>query len=155
MSVRLAECPGVSPAWNAFVEGHPQASVFHLLEWQRIIVSAYGHEPHYLAASEPAGVAGVLPLVMIRSRLFGRSLVSLPFADYGGICASDPAVARALLERALAIGGERGADYVQLRQRQPHPAVVGVPGDKVTMLLDLAPDPQALWARLPSERRNR
>lgn len=151
----VAECTGSNAAWDAFVEAHPQASVFHLLEWRRIIVDAYRHRPYYLVASGPAGLEGVLPLVMIRSRLFGRSLVSLPFADYGGICASDAAVGRALLDRAIAIGRAEGAEYVQLRQREPHPALAGVPSDKVTMLLELDPDPQALWARLPSERRNR
>ena len=32
-------------------------------------------------------VVGVLPLVRIASRLFGRRLVSMPFLDYGGVLA--------------------------------------------------------------------
>lgn len=154
--MKITHCGAHDPAWNAFVQEDAGASVFHLLEWQRVIAQAYGHEAHYLVAEEAGRVAGVLPLFLIRSRLFGRSLVSLPFSDYGGICAAGaPSVVSGLLQEALRIGRACRADYLQLRHREPCAGVTGVASDKITMLLSLAADPGIIWARLPSERRNR
>ncbi|MGH7645531.1 MAG: FemAB family XrtA/PEP-CTERM system-associated protein, partial [Gemmatimonadales bacterium] len=155
-NVRIIEASaGDRGRWNAFALDAPAASVFHRYEWREVIARAYGHEAHYLLAEEADRVAGVLPLVFIRSRLFGRALVSLPFADYGGIVAVSAPVTRALLERALALGREHRAEYLQLRHREPVAEVEGVPGDKLTMLLALEHDPRGIWDRLPSERRNR
>jgi FemAB-related protein (PEP-CTERM system-associated) len=153
--MRIVRYSTADPAWNGFVERDPRAFVFHLLEWRRIITRAYGHESYYLVAEENGQLQGVLPLFLIRSWLFGRSLVSLPFADYGGICAQNPAAATALLQEALKIGATQKADYLQLRDREPLATVSGIPGDKVTMLLRLGSDPQTIWSHLPSERRNR
>ena len=153
--LRVHACDAGDPRWNAFVDRHPLATVFHRLEWQRIIGRAYGHETHYLIAEDAGVVQGVLPLAFIKSRLFGRSLVSVPFGDYGGICADTPAVEAALLDAALEIGRKCGADYVQLRHREAREGVGGVAGEKITMLLPLAADPDVVWRKLPSERRDR
>ncbi len=142
-------------AWNAFVERDERATVFHLFEWRQIIARAYRHEAHYLVAEEQGRLRGVLPLFLIKSRVFGKGLVSLPFADYGGILADSPATATALLEEALELGRKEHVDYLQFRHRDPVPGIPGMATDKVTMLLDLSFDPERIWARLPSERRNR
>jgi FemAB-related protein (PEP-CTERM system-associated) len=154
--VRIIEAgAGERERWNAFVQEASAASVFHRYEWRDVIARAYGHETHYLLAEEAERVVGVLPLVFIRSHLFGRALVSLPFADYGGIVAGSAPVARALLERAVVLGRAHRAEYLQLRHREPVAEVEGAPGDKLTMLLALEREPRGIWDRLPSERRNR
>lgn len=45
----------------------------------------------YLIAEEGAEIAGVFPTAIIRSKLFGTQICSLPFADYGGPLLSDGA----------------------------------------------------------------
>src|SRR5947208_3336522 len=74
-------------AWDRFVEQHPAATVAHLAAWGSVIHRAYGHESVCLVAEKEGDIAGVLPLVLIRSWLFGHRLVSMPFLDYGGILA--------------------------------------------------------------------
>src|SRR2546427_11009028 len=74
-------------AWDRFVEQHPHATVAHLAAWGAVFEGAYRHERVYLVAEEAGEIAGVLPLVVIKSRLFGRRVVSMPFLDYGGILA--------------------------------------------------------------------
>src|SRR5215813_10168764 len=76
-------------AWDRFVEQHPHATVAHLAAWGSVFEGAYRHQRVYLVAEDSGDIAGVLPLVVIRSRLFGRCVVSMPFLDYGGILA-DP-----------------------------------------------------------------
>ncbi|HEY7650334.1 MAG TPA: FemAB family XrtA/PEP-CTERM system-associated protein [Methylomirabilota bacterium] len=141
--------------WDRFVEQHPAATVAHLGAWGPVITETYGHEVTFLAARDGDDVVGVLPLVLLRSRLFGRRLVSMPFLDYGGILAEPGSEAeRRLADAALALAREHDVQTVGLRQF--HPCGLGLPivDDRVTMLLPLTTE-QAVWKALPSERRNR
>ena len=153
MDIRSLTPPDKS--WDRFVEQHPDATVAHLGAWGRIIEAAYGHESIYLTAEEEGEVCGVLPLILIQSRLFGRRLVSMPFLDYGGILAERGSAAeRALADAALDLARRRGVASVGLRQFHP----IGLPPtpghDRVTMRLALA-DEETVWRALPAERRNR
>jgi FemAB-related protein (PEP-CTERM system-associated) len=153
-AIRVVRDDLEGPHWNRFVEA-AGGTVFHLWQWRTIVRRAYGHPAHYLMAETGSRVDGVLPLITINSRLFGRATVSLPFADYGGMCARGAAAAEALLAEAQRQGRAAGSDYLQLRQREPMPELPGSAGDKITMELTLEPDPASIWARLPTERRNR
>ena len=159
--MKIELCHQAEDTWNQFVEHSQSASIFHLHEWQTIIRRAYGHPAFYLMAVDRGRVEGVLPLVLIKSRLFGRSLVSMPFADYAGVCGGDQGVFTLLLNEAVKLGRSLQADYLQLRQSPfacaPKTGVseVELSTEKVTMLLDLSRDPDLIWKRLPSERRNR
>ena len=54
----------------------------------------FGHDCLYLAARDHAGrIEGVLPLVRVKSRIFGHFLVSMPFLNYGGPVGSPRATA--------------------------------------------------------------
>ena len=69
-----------------------------------------------LAAQDATGrVIGILPLVEIRSWLFGRTLTSLPFLNFGGVLASTDDAARALLDEAAAIARTRRCRHIELR----------------------------------------
>ena len=68
--------------WDAFVAHCPDATFFHRVGWREIIEEIFGHRCHYLVAERDGRLTGVLPLAAVRSRLFGHSLVSLPFAVY-------------------------------------------------------------------------
>jgi len=58
----------------------------------------------------------VLPLVHVRSPIFGKSLVSVGFGVYGGIVAEDDATTQALADDAARLGESLGVDHVELRQ---------------------------------------
>lgn len=144
-------------SWDRFVEIHPHATIGHLRAWSPAIRDAYGHESIALAAVDGGDVAAVLPLTLVKSRLFGHRLVSMPFLDYGGILAdrdAGPDVAPALFEAALDVARERGARSLGLRQFHPIGLDAPVSDDRVTMLLPLS-SADAVWKALPSERRNR
>ena len=149
----------VGKSWDRFVEVQPRATPGHLRAWGDVIRRAYGHESIALAAVEAGEVAGILPLVLVRSPLFKDRLVSMPFLDYGGILvdadSERPAeVSRALFEAALDAGRARGARSLGLRQFGPVDLPDPVADDRVTMLLPLS-TADSVWKALPSERRNR
>ena len=68
-----------------------------------------------LAACDGPAITGVLPLVVMRSRLFGRFVVSLPFLNAGGMLTGDPHAAHALVDAAVRIARETRAEYLELR----------------------------------------
>jgi FemAB-related protein (PEP-CTERM system-associated) len=105
-------------AWQAFVESCPDSTFFHRFEWRELVEEIFGHRTHYLIARRGGSIAGVLPLAHVRSRLFGRSLVSLPFAVYGGAAAADGEARHALHAEAVRLAQELGASHLELRNRE-------------------------------------
>ncbi|MBP6800955.1 MAG: peptidoglycan bridge formation protein FemAB, partial [Zoogloea sp.] len=94
---------GDASRWNAFVFGCPDATFFHRIEWRDIMESVFRHRTHYLLAERDGQIVAVLPLVEVKSRLFGHAMTSLPFAVYGGIAGSDAEAVDALDEAADAL----------------------------------------------------
>ncbi|HSK41865.1 MAG TPA: hypothetical protein VK943_19020, partial [Arenibaculum sp.] len=58
------------PAWDRFVTEHPGATLFHRAAWKTAIERSLGHRCHFLYAHRGGTIAGILPLVHVRSRLF-------------------------------------------------------------------------------------
>jgi FemAB-related protein (PEP-CTERM system-associated) len=109
-------------AWDAFVATCAQATFFHRAGWQRILADVFRHDTYFLYAELDGQVAGVLPLAHVDSALFGNSLVSLPFAVYGGVAAATQAVAIALENEAARLARHLGVDHLELRNvTQRHP----------------------------------
>jgi FemAB-related protein (PEP-CTERM system-associated) len=104
--------------WDEFVFACPQATFFHRAGWQTILREVFRHQPFFLYAEEAGRIVGVLPLAQVKSVLFGHSLVSLPFAVYGGVAASDPAAAEALEREAQRLAAELGVEHLELRNLQ-------------------------------------
>ena len=108
--------------WDAFVDACPEATFFHKAGWQRIVSEVFRHRTHFLYAERAGVVEGVLPLAQVKSLLFGNSLVSLPFAVYGGVAANSPAAVEALEEEAQVLARRLAVDHLELRNvRQRHP----------------------------------
>src|SRR5882724_8480982 len=85
----------------------PQASLTHALGWRNVVEKTYHHLPYHLMAVERESVRGVLPLFLIRSRIFGRFLATAPYLSYGGLLADEEEVARALVEAAKELAREK------------------------------------------------
>lgn len=141
--------------WARFVEHHPDATAYHAWGWRRVFERAFGHETIYLAAREDGEVVGVLPLVAIKSWIFGRSLVSLPFVNYGGVLATGGRAARALVDATAALAARHGASHVELRHRARCFDDLPFKSHKAAMCLPLAGDPNVVWNRLAPTIRNR
>jgi FemAB-related protein (PEP-CTERM system-associated) len=101
--------------WDAFVNARADAAGYHAWGWRRVFTNAFGHEPVYLIARHGQQVAGVLPLVQIKSLLFGNSLTSLPFLNYGGVIADTANAAETLIAAASEQAQARRCQHVELR----------------------------------------
>ncbi len=95
-------------AWDEYVFNHPNSTFYHQIGWKNVVEKRYGHKPYYLLAKEDGEIKGVLPLFLMKSLLFGRKLVSVPSAPYGGACADSRTIEKALVEEVKWItSGER------------------------------------------------
>jgi FemAB-related protein (PEP-CTERM system-associated) len=95
-------------------------------------------------------------LAYVRSLLFGKYLVSLPYLNTGGVMCDELAVAKMLIDRAVQLADELKVRYLELRHETPidHPAFNAQMTDKVHMRLPLPANSQELWNHLPSKVRN-
>ena len=139
--------------WDAFVGSRPDGSFYHCRGWQRLIEGYFGHETHYLEARDGATLTGVLPLVLTRSRIFGRILCSMPFVNYGGPVAADEVTMRELVAAAQAHAQALQADYLELRCAAPIDTDMRVSLHKISMTVALQRDPDQLWSGFTSKHR--
>jgi FemAB-related protein (PEP-CTERM system-associated) len=143
-------------AWDRFVDAHPGARQYHRWVWKRVVERSFGHRTLYLSARRGGEIAGVLPLVVMKSALFGRFLVSLPFFNYGGVLAvgGDSEVEAALFAAAAAAGAAERASFVELRHEREHVGLAATRSHKVAMVLPLPPTVEALWKSFDTRNRN-
>jgi FemAB-related protein (PEP-CTERM system-associated) len=105
--------------WDQFVQDCPEATFFHRAGWQQVISSQFGHETYFLYAELADKIIGVLPLVHVNSWLFGNSLVSLPFAVYGGVASNSQDALTALEAEAQMIAQRLKVAHLELRNLTP------------------------------------
>ncbi|MBA2486065.1 MAG: FemAB family PEP-CTERM system-associated protein [Nitrospira sp.] len=142
-------------AWDSYVLRSPLSAGYHLSGWRRVIEEAFGHRTFYLAVKGNEGtVQGMVPMVLLASRGFGRFLVSLPFVNYGGLIADYPEE-RSLLETcAIEQGRALNADHIELRQQEPMDTTWASSERKVSMRLPLPGSYEQLLKGFPSKLRS-
>jgi FemAB-related protein (PEP-CTERM system-associated) len=136
---------GGAGQWDEFGSSQAGWTHFHQYGWKNVVESVFGHKCLYLAAYEPGGgLTGILPLVRVRSRVFGHFLVSMPFVNYGGPLGTPDAV-RSLTGHATAQARDSGVGLMELRSPMELDVSLPVSHRKITLLLDLPDDPTLLW----------
>lgn len=150
--------------WDDFVRASPAASHAHLGAWQSVFDGVLGHRTRFATVRRPHGaLAGVLPLVDVRSRIFGNYLISMPFLNAGGPL-GDGESQRSLASWAHAEAVAAQVKLLELRwtaataevptavgDTAPRPA--GIPDGltvsdrKITVAMPLPATSQELWER--------
>jgi FemAB-related protein (PEP-CTERM system-associated) len=144
---------GDRAAWASFAVGCPEATFFHRIEWRDVIEDVFRHRTHYLVAERGGALTGILPLAQVKSWLFGHSLVSLPFAVYGGAAASDDASRGALHGAAVELARELGVEHLELRNRAAREADWPRQELYVTFRKAIAPEVDANMGAIPRKQR--
>jgi serine/alanine adding enzyme len=124
--------------------------------WLTALCRGLHHKPYLLVARQDDRCVGMLPLALIKSRLFGRFLVSLPYVNSAGVVAEEEDVARALVDRAVELADELDVRYLELRHERPidHPALGTTLSAKVHMRLPLPGSADELWKSFKPKVRN-
>ncbi len=101
--------------WDSYVRCHKYGSPFHLTNWRDAIADSFGHRSIYIEARKNGKITGILPLIHVKSILFGNILSSVAFAAYGGVLADDQDTFELLLKKSIIISKEYGVDYADLK----------------------------------------
>ncbi len=113
-----------------------------------------GYQPRYFLAEREGNITGVAPFFFVSNWVMGRSLLSIPLAVYGGICAADAESEQALLNHLKQLAVSEHVDFLEVRNRNggllpdfhPNPRYT-------TFTTPLSPDPEENLKRLPKDTR--
>jgi FemAB-related protein (PEP-CTERM system-associated) len=139
--------------WNNFLANTEESSFYQLYAWQEINQSHFGHRTYSLAALEDGNLTGVFPLVYLNSRLFGRILCSMPFVNFGGICAKNNETEQLLLNEAISLAKQLDVDYLENRACKIVDPSLPTAKHKVSMTIELDNNPDNIWNAFASKHR--
>ena len=150
LNVEILEEPEL---WDKFLSSVPLDHFAHCWQWRSIIEGAFKHKPFYLAAFQDNEVVGILPLFLVKSPLFGNSLISVPYLNGGGIIAKSEIVFSSLIAKVEELKSRLNITYVELRARHSeknYRTTKGFPlplrSHKVAMRLSLPPTTEELFS---------
>jgi FemAB-related protein (PEP-CTERM system-associated) len=125
--------------------------------WLGIVCRGLRHDPYLLVAREGERTVGILPLALVKSLLFGRFLVSLPYVNTAGVIAQSNEAAAALVDRAVGLADELKVRHLELRQEVElqHPDLGDRITSKVHMRLALPDTVEGLERQIRSKVRNK
>ena len=141
-------------AWDGYLAGTPGSTFCHLVGWREIMTDVMGHECLYAVSKDESGSwRGVLPMVRVKSPLFGHFLVSMPFLNSGGPVGTPEGRAE-LTAWAEGEAKRSRADLLELRSRLPVPGDLRVSHRKITVHLPLPATSETLFKSFPSKLRS-
>ena len=107
--------PADEQRWDNFVRATPEATFFHLSGWRRVIETAFNHRTYYMMAERGETITGVLPLTLVKTKLFGASLISNAFCVYGGPIGADAASLQSLEDAAIQLMDQLRVPVLEFR----------------------------------------
>jgi FemAB-related protein (PEP-CTERM system-associated) len=144
------------PAFEDYLNRGSRVPLSRHPGWMMVLQQAMGHTPLAVEAVRGDRIVGVLCLAHVRSILFGRFLVSLPYLNSGGIYADDHGSATALAEAAIGLAKELDVRYLELRHETAYDFdfLTHRRTDKVHMRMEIPTSGAALWEQIPAKVRN-
>lgn len=125
--------------------------------WLDILRQALHHKTSALLDWRGKRLAGMLPLALTRSPLFGKHLVSLPYVNRAGLLTADLESGHSLIDHATKLAHEYDARYLELRHHGEafdSKTFTHCRNEKQRMVLDLPDSPEQLWTSLKAKVRN-
>ena len=145
--MKVVHCGPIDEArWDAYVARTPGASFYHRFGWKGVNEDMLDHRAAFLAAvGDDQTITGIFPLVQVKSFLFGNIACSMPFVNYGGPVADTPEAEQALLAEAKRVCDDWNVEFLEIRSKRHLGDALPVNEHKVSMTLELQPDPDVLW----------
>jgi FemAB-related protein (PEP-CTERM system-associated) len=146
----------IRPEWVDFVGRRGRVPLSCHPGWLKVLQRGLRHVPYLIEAVEGDETVGLLALAFVKSRLFGRFLVGLPYLNYGGVIADSDRVACKLIDKAIELADELDVKHLELRHKRAinHPGLTTRTGHKVHMIRELPTSPEVLLKQLQSNVRN-
>jgi FemAB-related protein (PEP-CTERM system-associated) len=145
--------PEDAEAWDSYLMEHAQGNFYQRFGWKHINEKNFGHTCYFQAIKRQGKISGLLPVVYVQSHLFGNILCSMPFVNFGGLCADSAEDTRLLLDEAGRLTSLCNADYLEIRSSHSYSDDMPASLHKISMTLDLDADPEVIWNGFKSKHR--
>ncbi len=140
--------------WQEFISRH--GAFWSDARWLTALCRGLKHKPYGLVARRDGEIVAVLPLASMKTMLFGKFLVSLPYVNTSGIVSEDAEATAALIDAAVKLADKLDVRYLELRHEEEieHPAFTDQLTSKVHMRLALPETTEELWKSFKPKVRN-
>jgi serine/alanine adding enzyme len=152
-AVRLAENDDCKH-WNKYAAQHRQSTYCHRWEWQDIFRKSFKAKPYYYLAESNNKIVGIFPVIYMKSLLFGRYMISLPWLDYGGPVADSEEIAEQLISSTENKAQDLGCQFLEMRAVRRRLPNYTEKLEKREFHLDLSCGQDEVWKSFDSKARN-
>ncbi len=140
-------------AWDAFIQACDHDTIYHDQRWQSVIENHFRHDYHLVSCRDQQGsLVGILPMVHVKSRLFGTFTISMPYFNYGGPLAHSVAAEEALLTHAAKLSESIDCEHMEIRETKARNNWESTQR-KISMILPLPASDELLDKQLGSKLR--
>lgn len=149
-----------STEFQTLTETIPAFHPAYLPPWCDIVGKSLNQTVYFLEAREEGKLYGILPLVLMRSLLFGKHLIGLPYVNAGGCLVPESPrreeIEGGLIDEAVRLADRWDVRYLELRNEREisHPALSWERRGKVLMRRELPREWETLWQQLGPKVRN-
>jgi serine/alanine adding enzyme len=142
--------------WQELWQRHSPMALSRHAAWLQILDKSLQQQPYLLVAKREGQTIGLLPLSFVKSKLFGKFLVSLPYLNTAGVMTSDADAATKLIDSAVQLADRLDVRYLELRHeaRYEHPKLNSELTSKLHMRLNLPAMKDELWDSFAPKVRN-
>ncbi len=142
--------------WDKYVLAHPYSTMYHLYGWKSVLELVFGYRAIYLAAiNSDNSIEGILPSFIVRDIYQRKILVSNPFSNFAGVCASNETAENLLIDHIKQIAQKENLLYCECRQLHKVACLETIKTDFVTFYLKLNEDSDVVWLKsLKAKTRN-
>lgn len=108
--------PEEEEAWDALVATSPLGSIYHTLQWKRILETSFGFKAQYMTAHSEGVMIDGMPLFSVNKPILGEKLISIPHCGgHALFLSNDTAVHQQLYDKVADVAQQRDVRYLELR----------------------------------------
>jgi hypothetical protein len=101
--------------WDELVASAGCRSTFLSSSWARVFSETYNYRPYYFSLINDGLLAGLIPLIEVKSSITGLRAVSLPFTDYCDPVITEKNVFEDIFEEVISFAEGKGWEYIEFR----------------------------------------
>jgi FemAB-related protein (PEP-CTERM system-associated) len=144
---------GDEARWDRFVRDSTSGTFYHLAGWKSLIENQLHHSAYYLYCECDGEIEALLPLIHVKSLLFGNALISVPFLVYGGPVATSMEAQDRVIQAAQHLAHELAVDHLELRNQKPLNGNWQTKDTYATFRKQIDPDPEVNLMAIPRKQR--
>ncbi|MBD3168585.1 MAG: FemAB family PEP-CTERM system-associated protein [candidate division Zixibacteria bacterium] len=153
INIKLADQSDIEK-WDNYLEKSSNKTFAHRWGWSEVLKNSFGVKPYYFIAGENGEVRGILPTTLMKSMLFGKFLISLPWLDYGGPVADNEEIALKLVDSADKLARDNDCEFFEMRAVRHRLADMTEKTDKREFIIDLSGGEETVWKSFDAKARN-